>query len=64
MLKAPFSLGRTYDANANENANAKARNSKKPKGEKTMTEKKKLEAATPGFGPAPQFPPAKKVRPS
>ena len=29
---------------------------------KTMKEKKKLEAATPGFELAPQLPPAKKVR--
>ena len=37
-------------------------NSKKPKGKKTMKEKKKLEVATPGFKLAPQLPPAKKVR--
>ena len=38
-------------------------NSKKPKGKKKNNErKKKLEAATPGFEPAPQLPPAKKVR--
>ena len=35
-------------------------NSNKPKGKKTMKEKKKLEDATPGFGPAFQLPPAKK----
>ena len=37
-------------------------NSKKPKGKKTMKEKKKLEDATSGFEPASQLPPAKKVR--
>ena len=37
--------------------------SKKPKGKKTMKEKKKLEDAMLGFEPASQLPPAKKVRP-
>ena len=35
--------------------------SKKPKGKKTMKENK-IEVATPGFEPAPQLPPAKKMR--
>ena len=37
--------------------------SKKPKGKKTMKDKKKPEVATGGFEPASQLPPAKIVRP-
>ena len=37
--------------------------SKKPKGKKTMKDKKNPEVATGGFEPASQLPPAKIVRP-